>query len=110
MLPLPLSYRIYLPPCYDEMEDARYPVLYLIHGQNFNDDQWDRLGVDESADALIAAEEMSPLLIVMPLLAGLFIVFALMGGYGIAVGMLGVDDLSYNHPGSLPYPGENPFG
>ena len=66
LLPLPLSYRIYLPPCYDEMEDARYPVLYLIHGQNFNDDQWDRLGMDEIADTLIAAEEMSPLLIVMP--------------------------------------------
>ena len=66
LLPLPLSYRIYLPPCYDQMEAARYPVLYLIHGQNFNDDQWDRLGVDESADALIAADEMPPLLIVMP--------------------------------------------
>lgn len=66
LLPLPLSYRIYLPPCYDQNEDARYPVLYLIHGQNFNDDQWDRLGVDESADALIAAAEIAPLLIVMP--------------------------------------------
>jgi enterochelin esterase-like enzyme len=38
----------------------------LIHGQNFNDDQWDRLGVDETADELIAAGEISPLLIVMP--------------------------------------------
>jgi len=66
LLPLPLSYRIYLPPCYDQLEDTRFPVLYLIHGQNFNDDQWDRLGVDESADELIAAGEMAPLLIVMP--------------------------------------------
>jgi len=65
-LPLPLSYRIYLPPCYDQMEDSDYPVLYLIHGQNFNDVQWDRLGVDEAADALIAAGEMPPFLIVMP--------------------------------------------
>lgn len=66
LLPLPLSYRVYLPPCYDELPEQRYPVLYLIHGQNFNDDQWDRLGVDETADELIAAGEISPLLIVMP--------------------------------------------
>lgn len=65
-LPLPLSYRIYLPPCYDDMESSRYPVLYLIHGQNYNDDQWDRLGIDETADALIADGEMPPLIIVMP--------------------------------------------
>ena len=66
LLPLPLSYRVYVPPCYDEIGGSDYPVLYLIHGQNFNDDQWDRLGVDETADALIAAGEIPPLLIVMP--------------------------------------------
>jgi len=26
-----------------------------------------------------------------------------------ALGMLGVDDVSWNHPDYLPYPGENPF-
>ncbi|MGW8226028.1 MAG: alpha/beta hydrolase [Anaerolineales bacterium] len=66
LLPLPLSYRIYLPPCYDELEAETYPVLYLIHGQNFNDDQWDRLGIDEVADDLIASGDIPPLLIVMP--------------------------------------------
>ncbi len=66
LLPLPLEYRVYLPPCYDQQPDERYPVLYLIHGQNYNDDQWDRLGVDETADALIAAGEIPPLIIVMP--------------------------------------------
>ncbi len=66
LLPLPLEYRVYLPPCYDQQPDDHYPVLYMIHGQNFNDDQWDRLGVDETADALIAAGEIPPLIIVMP--------------------------------------------
>lgn len=65
-LPLPLSFRIYLPPCYEQLPGSQYPVLYLIHGQNFNDDQWDRLGIDETADQLIAAQEIPPLLIVMP--------------------------------------------
>jgi enterochelin esterase-like enzyme len=41
-------------------------VLYLIHGQNFNDDQWERLGVVDTADKLIADKEMPPVVIVMP--------------------------------------------
>ncbi len=66
LLPDPLEFRLYLPPCYDQMPDRRYPSLYLIHGQSYTDDQWDRLGVDERADALIAAGEAPPFLIIMP--------------------------------------------
>jgi enterochelin esterase-like enzyme len=62
----PLDFRVYLPPCYDLQIDRHYPVLYLFHGQGFSDDQWDRIGVDEEADALVAAGEISPLIIVMP--------------------------------------------
>lgn len=66
LLPLPLDFRVYLPPCYQQERERRYPVLYLIHGQSFNDDQWDRLGADESADRLVADGQVSPFLIVMP--------------------------------------------
>jgi enterochelin esterase-like enzyme len=66
LLPLPLEFRVYTPPCYAELADQRYPVLYLIHGQSFNDDQWDRLGIDETADRLITAGVIAPLIIVMP--------------------------------------------
>jgi enterochelin esterase-like enzyme len=66
LLRLPLEFRVYLPPCYREQPDRRYPVLYLIHGQSYNDDQWDRLGADETADDLIAAGEVPPFIIVMP--------------------------------------------
>ena len=65
-LRLPLDYRIYLPPCYGQQLDRRYPVLYLFHGQSFNDDQWDRLGADEMVDALVAAGQIAPFMIVMP--------------------------------------------
>jgi enterochelin esterase-like enzyme len=41
-------------------------VLYLFHGQGYTDDQWDRLGVDETADALIATGELAPFIVVMP--------------------------------------------
>jgi enterochelin esterase-like enzyme len=66
LLPLPMEYRVYLPPCYDEQVEQRYPVLYLVHGQNYTDDQWDRMGADETADRLIAAGEAPPFMIVMP--------------------------------------------
>lgn len=61
-----LRFRVYSPPCYEEQGQRFFPVLYLVHGQTFNDDQWDRLGVDEAADELIAAGELPPFLIVMP--------------------------------------------
>ena len=66
LLPNPLLYRIYLPPCYDEQLDRSYPVLYLIHGQTYSDTQWDRLGVPEIADRLIAGGEAAPFIVVMP--------------------------------------------
>lgn len=61
-----LNYRVYTPPCYNQLPDQRYPVLYLLHGYGSNDDQWERLGVGEVADQLIASGEITPLLIVMP--------------------------------------------
>lgn len=60
-----LRFRVYTPPCYDQSLE-HYPVLYLVHGQTYNDDQWDRLGADEAASALIAAGEVAPFIIVMP--------------------------------------------
>lgn len=66
LLKLPMEYRVFLPPCYDEQPDRRYPVLYLIHGQNFNHDQWDRLGADDLAQSLIAKGEIAPFILVLP--------------------------------------------
>lgn len=66
LLKYPLDYRVYLPPCYLEQPERAYPVLYLIHGQSFTDDQWDRLGVDETANAMIVAGKIAPLVIVLP--------------------------------------------
>jgi enterochelin esterase-like enzyme len=60
-----LKFHLYLPPCYDQDATRRYPVLYLIHGQSFNDDQWVRLGAPPAADQLIASG-MPPFIIVMP--------------------------------------------
>lgn len=62
--------RVWLPPGYDEGENAgrRYPVLYLNDGQNlfeasisFTGVEW---GVDETADRLIRERVVPPMIIV----------------------------------------------
>ena len=62
----PLKVRIYLPPCFSTTPAQPYPLLILLHGSIFTDDQWDRLGIDETSDRLIAGDSIKPLMIVMP--------------------------------------------
>ncbi len=62
----PLNYRVYFPPCFDDSGKTRYPVLYMLHGQTYNDDQWMRLGIGDVMDELIAQNEVRPFLIVLP--------------------------------------------
>ena len=62
----PMEARVYLPPCYEWDIEMTYPVLYFLHGQSFTDDQWDRLGADETLDAMVASGEFVPFIIVMP--------------------------------------------
>ncbi len=62
----PLHASVYLPPCYAIQADRRYPVLYLFHGIFANDEQWISIGVDRTADRLIAAGQVTPFIIVMP--------------------------------------------
>ena len=61
-----LRFRLYLPPCYNADTSRTYPALYLIHGQTFNDDQWERIGAPAAADQLITGGELPPFIIVMP--------------------------------------------
>jgi enterochelin esterase-like enzyme len=65
-LPRSLPYRIYLPPCYGQPKAGGYPALYLLHGLERTDSQWDDLGADETAFKLIAAGDAPPFLLVMP--------------------------------------------
>ncbi len=59
---------VYLPPDYHTMPEARYPVLYMNDGQNlfdaataFGGNEW---GLDETAERMINAREIEPLIIV----------------------------------------------
>lgn len=66
------EFLIYLPPCYDEMTDLHYPVLYLLHGLPFPADnfpvgyQWINIGAPAAADKLILSGEAPPFIIVFP--------------------------------------------
>jgi predicted alpha/beta superfamily hydrolase len=67
-LAVPRSVSVYLPPDYGENPERRYPVLYMHDGQNlvnpedaFGGIVW---GVDKTANSLILAGEIEPLIIV----------------------------------------------
>ena len=62
----PQQFIIYLPPCYENSADARFPVLYLLNGQTYNEDQWVRLGTPTIADQLIHANQAMPFIMVFP--------------------------------------------
>jgi predicted alpha/beta superfamily hydrolase len=58
---------VYLPPGYETEKSKRYPVLYMQDGQNLFDDATSFLGewhLDETAQDLISAKEIAPLIIV----------------------------------------------
>jgi enterochelin esterase family protein len=57
---------VYTPPDY-MTSNARYPVLYLLHGGGGDEDQWINLGrTNVIMDNLIAAGKVKQLIVVMP--------------------------------------------
>ncbi len=61
------AYYVYTPPGYDQNPSARYPVLYLLHGNNDTAAGWTDVGkANFIADNLLAEKKAPPMLIVMP--------------------------------------------
>lgn len=60
-----MRYFIYVPPGY-EVEERRYPVLFMLHGNSGSYEEWLAYGFVNAADGLIAAREILPLIIVFP--------------------------------------------
>ncbi len=60
------AYTVYLPTGY-HANGARYPVLYLLHGNNGNANDWLSQGhLQSTVDALIERKEIPAVVIVMP--------------------------------------------
>jgi enterochelin esterase-like enzyme len=58
------SFLIYLPPAYASTA-ARYPVIYLLHGNDQTDDSFLQMGVQGTLDRLIARHAIPPTIAVM---------------------------------------------
>jgi enterochelin esterase family protein len=66
-LGIPRTVHVYVPPDYDQHPEARFPVLYLLHGSGDMDDGWTVVGrAHLIADNLLADGKMKSMLIVMP--------------------------------------------
>jgi enterochelin esterase-like enzyme len=59
---------VYVPPGYDTSGD-RYPVLYMLHGQGWDDTinwEWETYGILDTAGTLMNAGAIQPFLVVLP--------------------------------------------
>src|SRR4030095_7333146 len=61
------AYYVYTPPGYDRGRSTRYPVLYLLHGNNDTAAGWTDVGkATFMLDNLLAQKKARPMIIVMP--------------------------------------------
>ncbi len=61
------EYTIYLPPSYETDTVRTYPVLYLLHGGNCSNIDWERYGgLSHLADSLITCGQMKEMIVVCP--------------------------------------------
>lgn len=65
-----LRYRVYVPPCYFSTQ-KRFPVVYLLHGLSYREEQWEDLGIVTALEQGIRMGAMPPMLLVMPYLGQL---------------------------------------
>ena len=59
-----LTYLIYIPGCTAEAND--YPLLILLHGQQYDEFAWKNFGIVELADNWIASGQVQPFIMVFP--------------------------------------------
>jgi enterochelin esterase-like enzyme len=57
---------VYFPPCYDGALKGGYPIMYLLHGQTFDDNMWLDMGAGQIADEMIISGAARPFLMVFP--------------------------------------------
>ncbi len=62
-----VKFNVWLPFGFEQNADAKYPVLYLLHGFTDTYSAWVEKGrVNEIADELMGTGEISPMIIIMP--------------------------------------------
>lgn len=61
-----VSYAVELPPSYASQPQRRYPVLYFLHGQFGNENDWERYGVNTIFEDMEADHSIEEMIVVMP--------------------------------------------
>jgi enterochelin esterase-like enzyme len=61
-----MYYTVYTPPCYSTHDAENYPVIYLMHGSNDDDNHWLRLGLADVLDEGIVGGTIPPVIAVLP--------------------------------------------
>jgi enterochelin esterase-like enzyme len=59
-------YLVYTPACYRADAPTRYPVVYLLHGAQADEHQWEQVGLFSTADRLMAEGTIAPMVLVTP--------------------------------------------
>jgi enterochelin esterase-like enzyme len=60
----PHGFKIYLPPCYADQPDVRYPVFYFVPGRGGGPGSWFFAGANLIADELILGNKLPPFIMV----------------------------------------------
>lgn len=60
-----LRYRVYIPPCY-QASLRRFPVVYLLHGAGYREQQWENIGTVQALEQGLRLETLPPMILVMP--------------------------------------------
>ncbi len=63
-----IRYLVYVPPCYFQTQ-KRFPVVYLLHGLSYREQQWQDIGLEEALNSGILSGQIAPMIVVMPYLA-----------------------------------------
>jgi putative cell wall-binding protein len=62
----PRSFNVYLPPSYLTEPDRRFPTVYLLHGINGGNREWEPRRIDERLDAMLVEHGIAESIVVMP--------------------------------------------
>jgi enterochelin esterase-like enzyme len=62
----PREFNVYLPPSYLEEPDRRYPVVYLLHGINGGNREWEPREIDRLIDGYLTEHDLVEPIVVMP--------------------------------------------
>lgn len=60
------NYAVELPSSYATDKTRRYPVLYFLHGQFGNENDWERNGMNEIFEKMVTDHEVGEMIVVLP--------------------------------------------